>query len=719
MAERLFGIETEYAFGTAGAQHQRALAALMRRAKRELPYLPDELADGLFLANGARFYVDRGGHPELTTPECNNPWDVVRYLRAGDAILLRLADGEAFYRCNVDYSGARSSWGSHESHLHRVENDLLASQMIPFLASRLVFTGAGGFRNVSPGIEFTLSPRVAHIEVAISPNSTGNRGIYHDKHEPLCGNGWDRLHILCGESLCSELATWLRVGTTALVVALCEAGRRPGAAVELRHPVAAMHAFASDPTCRAVAETHDGREVTAIDVQRAYLDAVEAHAGASFMPSWAGDVCRRWRIVLDDLAHDRLAASTSLDWAIKLHVYDEHIRRRGFTWETIRAWTMIARRLSDAMAFVRQDDWTLAPEVVLAGDGPIADVVQKLTTRLDGMGLAWDGWGSFVTLRNELFEIDTRFGQLGAQGLFAMLDATGALTHRVEGVGDVEHAMESPPPVARALVRGKLVRELSPVAKGRYYCDWDGVWDCTDGKCVDLSDPFSATPDWKEWREDGALFPPDRFLLGLEARPGRRRHRRPDVPPAPDPVAMSRTALEHRKCGELERAEALLREAIVVEDAQVPPESPKRAHRRNNLAIVLMRAAKIDEALALNADAWTLQAGRHDLTSGRILFVRAVLRLLQGCADADLHLGQMKTLLDQETLDPFGDIATTWDIPDVLVMLGDVLPQAEAAMMVDLANTLNDRTLLAGLDRHPAWCRATPMPLETAWLAPR
>ena len=108
---------------------------------------------------------------------------------------------------------------------------------------------------------------------------------------------------------------------------------------------------------------------------------------------------------------------------------------------------------------------------------------------------------------------------------------------------------------------------------------------------------------------------------------------------------MNNAALDHRKRGQLDEAERLLKQAIEIEDAQVAPDSPTRPNGRNNLAIVLMRAGKLEEAGRWNAEAWRLKAGQHDLTSGRILFVRIALRLLLGDCDVRLHVGQLKTLL--------------------------------------------------------------------------
>ena len=121
MAERMFGLETEYALSALDPRgrrvdHGRALCRLMALAKESLPYLPDKGANGVFLQNGSRLYLDCGGHPELATPEVVNPWDICRYAQAGDRILTTITDQLAareraveqvvVTRCNVCYSRA-------------------------------------------------------------------------------------------------------------------------------------------------------------------------------------------------------------------------------------------------------------------------------------------------------------------------------------------------------------------------------------------------------------------------------------------------------------------------------------------------------------------------------------------------------------------------------------------------------------------------------------
>lgn len=78
--DRLFGLETEYAL-TALDGYGRPVDRLdvLRRmldlARERFPTLPDHTRQGVFLPNGPRFYIDAPDHPELATPEVQNPWD--------------------------------------------------------------------------------------------------------------------------------------------------------------------------------------------------------------------------------------------------------------------------------------------------------------------------------------------------------------------------------------------------------------------------------------------------------------------------------------------------------------------------------------------------------------------------------------------------------------------------------------------------------------------
>ena len=264
MTELLIGIETEYALVALSPRDERIeqddlMQRLMDRAVSVWPHLPARSETGIFLPNGGRLYVDTGGHLEFSTPECSTPAEVVRHVGAGDQIVLALARdiaahdpdiGEmAVLRTNVDYASG-STWGCHESYLHTVSSDALSAQLLPLLSSRVVF-GAGGLDVRSAGVRFVLSPRAAFIECERSASSAIARGLLHVKDEPLAGHGYRRLHLICGESLSSEFGTYLKVGSTALAVAMIEAGLQPAEGIELADPIGALARYNGDPSLRA------------------------------------------------------------------------------------------------------------------------------------------------------------------------------------------------------------------------------------------------------------------------------------------------------------------------------------------------------------------------------------------------------------------------------------------------------------------------------------
>jgi proteasome accessory factor A len=512
MSERMFGFETEYAItGIQGGEcMDRGLLVdlLMQVARKHFPHLPDARTSGMFLTNGSRLYIDQGCHPELCTPECTNPWDAVRYIKAGEQIMNEIvsrmnseagAGSEIFcFLCNVDYI-RQVTWGCHESFLNCCDPLELPRQIIPYLVSRTIYTGAGGFNPFSAGIQFTLSPRSAHIDQVISSGSTNSRPLFHTKDEPLSASGYHRLHIICGESLCSEWAEWLKVGATALVVAMIEAGLKPGSGFELKAPLAALRVIAADTRCQSRVRLEDGSEANALQIQHHYLSLAESHLGDPFMPLWAEQVCARWKQTLDLLGESPERARKMLDWPMKQALYAHYAGSRGMEWETLGRWNHVVGRLKTALDRTRRR-CPLCPDSILGPNSPILEEVAQLTPYVRESGLRWDELEMFLQLRRELLEIDTRFGQLGEKGVFHALDAAGFLEHHMDGVDNIEHAVAHPPAAGRAKVRGEFVRRAAGIGN-RYHCDWSAAFDMVNKLCLDLSNPFATEERWVPMRE--------------------------------------------------------------------------------------------------------------------------------------------------------------------------------------------------------------------------
>lgn len=524
-SQPLFGIETEYSLVALDCRGrpiagEEVVNDLLARARKCLVGLPDRSGSGLFLANAQRFYIDCGSHPEVATAECGHPDDLVLQVRAGDSIVERLVrqlvasrdDIHTAYvlRGNVDYAD-HDTCGSHENYSYRSSFDLVAAQLVPHLASRVVFTGSGGFVN-RPGhhIDYSISPRAWHLHGAVG--GPCHRSIVDGRDEPHAATGVGRLHLTCGETLCSPSALWLRVATTALVIAVIDHGIGAGDAVMLRDPVAAMRSIAADPTCRVGVETLDGRRLTAIDIQRHYCSLVERSRGGDFMPPWAGEVCERWRAVLDRLDGGAAAVATELDWAMKYVLYRRFAEQRGFDWDTLPRRVELSPPPSADEGggfrcrigeFVHRFDWSQ----------PVASAMSRLED--EGRGFASAevaaeappvGISASSSLRDQLYELDTHFATLGYTGVYTSLEAAGLTEPFRLAAADIERAAEYPPSGSRAAVRGDWVRRLHD-RRSEFVCDWAGVWDRGRERWLDLSDPLQTSAAWRPFAMSESLRP--------------------------------------------------------------------------------------------------------------------------------------------------------------------------------------------------------------------
>jgi len=697
MAEMLFGVETEYAVAgsnPAGPMGQEdVLRGLLNRAHSQLVNLPGLYSvSGVFLGNGARFYADCGNHPELCTPECSNPWDVVRYIQAGHRILAGLAaslEKECTpplteilcFRGNVDYSGTYSTWGCHESYMHRIAQEELQPQIVPHLVTRPIYTGAGGFNPTARGLEFTLSPRLAYFKLLETESSTGGRGIWHSKSESLC-EGYGRLHVLCGESLCSETAIFLKVGVTALIVAMADAGLEPGSGVQLADPLEALRTVANDVTCKKPLRMKDGSVRTAIEVQRQYLKVAEAHQGDGSLPEWAGEVCRKWREILDRLEGGTWAVEKTLDWAIKLALYSEHARGRGIRWEELGFWKEFIGHCYEALGARRGRGRGLSLEQAIEPGQRMAKEVAALGPMLEARGLGWDDLRALLKSREEFFAIDTRFGQIGTKGIFESLKTAGVLDDHVEGVDRIEEAMTEPPAVGRARIRGEVIRRLAGTDKAQ--CDWANVVNFDDGKALDLSDPFATEEVWEpleryEIRERQMSLRFDRFF---ESGGGEGESR------GQSQYSRRQEAFSCYQAGNYSGAEALLR-PLVDEGFEV-------ASNRCHLARSLVLMDREGEARG-EIDAATLSLeGACEYVFPRLLFFRWMFAILDGGRTAAVAR-RMKAALRNPCA------SSEWTIQPMIDFLRPRLGDENFRFLTALAAALCNERAMAGLEEFSQW----------------
>ena len=317
----------------------------MSRADADPTQLTDEsgLAN-VVLTNGARLYVDHA-HPELSTPEVTNPRDALLWDRAGVEIMrraMRLATetGEpiVLYKNNTDNKGA--SYGCHENYLmeRRTPFPSIIRHLTPFFITRQVFTGAGrlGLGQDGRVKDYQISQRADFFEVEVGLETTLKRPIINTRDEPHADpERYRRLHVIVGDANLSDTATYLKLGTTALVLAMLEAGFLEGHEWWPVEPVREMHAVSHDTDLAHELVLTGGRRRTALQIQQELYELAEAFCAPSMDPATRA-VLDEWGRVLADLSIDPSAASDRVDWLAKRNLLEGFRRREGLGWDSPR-----------------------------------------------------------------------------------------------------------------------------------------------------------------------------------------------------------------------------------------------------------------------------------------------------------------------------------------------------------------------------------------------
>ena len=303
----------------------------------------------VILTNGARLYVDHA-HPEYSAPECTNPLDAVIWDKAGERVMAEAAaragqmpGGAAIqlYKNNTDNKGA--SYGCHENYLMSRATPFadIVRHLTPFFVSRQVVCGAGRVGRGADGRDegFQISQRADFFEVEVGLETTLKRPIINTRDEPHADpEKYRRLHVIIGDANMSEISSYLKLGTTSLVLAMIE-DRFLGSDLAVEAPVAELRAISHDPTCRHLVTLRDGRRMTAVQLQLEYLDLARKYTEDRFgadVDDMTRDVLDRWDSVLTRLGEDPMLCSRELDWVTKLEVLEGYRTRDGLAWTDSR-----------------------------------------------------------------------------------------------------------------------------------------------------------------------------------------------------------------------------------------------------------------------------------------------------------------------------------------------------------------------------------------------
>jgi proteasome accessory factor A len=419
MERRIFGLENEYGV-TCTLRGQRRLS-------------PDEVArylfrrvvswgrsSNVFLANGARLYLDVGSHPEYATPECDSIYDLVVHDKAGERILEQLlASAEQrlreegirgviyLFKNNTDSAG--NSYGCHENYLTSRRDDFshYAEVLIPFLVSRQIYAGAGKVLQTARGAMYCISQRAEHIWEGVSSATTRSRPIINTRDEPHAdAERYRRLHVIVGDSNMSEYSTFLKVGACAILLRMLEEPSIVLRDMTLENPIRAIREISHDITCKRRVRLANGREMTALEIQGEYLSRALKYAERRDLSPLEKQALVMWEHCLTQLESDPLSLDQEVDWVIKHNLIESYREKH---------------------------DLPLSHPRVALLDLQYHDVNRE-------------------------------------RGIFYKLQARG-LVERVCTDADIATAVETPPQTTRARLRGEFIRRAKE-RKRDYTVDW-------------------------------------------------------------------------------------------------------------------------------------------------------------------------------------------------------------------------------------------------------
>ncbi|MBS1838036.1 MAG: Pup--protein ligase, partial [Actinobacteria bacterium] len=298
-------------------------------------------SSNVFLANGARLYLDVGSHPEYATPECDSLTDLVAHDKAGERILEQLLEsaeqrlaeegirGDIYlFRNNTDSAG--NSYGCHENYLTSRHDDLshYTEVLIPFLVSRQVYAGAGKVMQTARGAQFSMSQRAEHIWEGVSSATTRSRPIINTRDEPHADSDrYRRLHVIVGDSNMSEYATYLKVGAAALLLRMLEDPTVVLRDMTLENPIRAIREIAHDITCTRRVRLANGREASALDIQSEYLNRALRYADNHDLNPQEKQALDMWEHVVTGLQRDPLSLDREIDWVTKHNLIEAYRHR--------------------------------------------------------------------------------------------------------------------------------------------------------------------------------------------------------------------------------------------------------------------------------------------------------------------------------------------------------------------------------------------------------
>jgi proteasome accessory factor A len=223
--------------------------------------------------------------------------------------------------------------------------------VVPHFVSRTIFCGSGKVGTETPALDsatvkYQISQRAEFFEEIVGLETTLKRPIVNTRDEPHADpKRFRRLHVIVGDANLSEIATLLKVGTTAIVLSMVEDDAVPVRDLSLSDPVRALHQVSADLSLARPLSLTDGSTATALELQWEIFGAARKYAeehGLASLGDGGGSggvgelVMTHWESVLEGLESDPTSLADTLDWVAKRQLLVAYQERHSCGWDDPR-----------------------------------------------------------------------------------------------------------------------------------------------------------------------------------------------------------------------------------------------------------------------------------------------------------------------------------------------------------------------------------------------
>ena len=135
--------------------------------------------------------------------------------------------------------------------------------------------------------------------------------------------------MIVGDSNMSEYATFLKVGTTSIMLRMLEDSSVVMRDMTLENPIRAIREIGHDMTCRRTVRLANGREMSAIDIQSEYLERAQRYQQAKGFSPLEDKALQMWEHCLKGIENDPWSLDRECDWVMKRKLIEAYRERDG------------------------------------------------------------------------------------------------------------------------------------------------------------------------------------------------------------------------------------------------------------------------------------------------------------------------------------------------------------------------------------------------------